>query len=286
MPFENGDARVVAVRDIRERKAAAERIEHMAHHDALTAPAQPQSVPRPPDAGAWRAPSAVARPLAVLCLDLDRFKPVNDLLGTEIGDELLCQVAARLNDSIRTDDTVARLRCRRIRPHPGGARPSRWPGRHGRPPGESHRPAFRDCRAITSIIGTSIGIALYPSDGASGDDLVRAADTALGRAKETGGTFRFFESEMDLRLQERRQLELDLRQALATDQLELHYQPLVDCDQLTVLGFEALLRWRHPERGPISPADFIPVAEECGLIMQLGAWVLAQCLPRGRDLAG
>ena len=125
------------------------------------------------------------------------------------------------------------------------------------------------------VIGTSIGIALYPSDSASGDELLRAADTALGRAKESGGgTFRFFESEMDTRLQERRHLERDLRQALAADQLELHYQPLVDCNRLTVLAFEALLRWKHPERGNVSPADFIPVAEECGLIVQLGAWVL------------
>jgi EAL domain-containing protein (putative c-di-GMP-specific phosphodiesterase class I) len=125
------------------------------------------------------------------------------------------------------------------------------------------------------VIGTSIGIALYPSDGISGDELLRAADTALDRAKAAGGgTYRFFESEMDLRLQERRRLERDLRQALNANQLELHYQPLVDCEHLTVLGCEALLRWRHPERGPISPAEFIPLAEECGLIMQLGDWVL------------
>jgi predicted signal transduction protein with EAL and GGDEF domain len=125
------------------------------------------------------------------------------------------------------------------------------------------------------MIGTSIGIALFPGDGEQGEDLVRAADTALYRAKDAGrGTFRFFEAQMDLRLQERRHLERDLRQALAERQLELHYQALADCDSAHVLGFEALLRWKHPERGQVSPADFIPLAEECGLIMQLGAWVL------------
>lgn len=273
MPFENGDARVVAVRDIRERKAAAERILHMAHHDALT------SLPNrnlfrdrlvQAMARAKRANSTVA----VLCLDLDRFKPVNDLMGPEIADELLRQVAARLTENVRADDTVARLSSDEFAiiqvglSHPDG-------------------PAIMAERLVKAIaeplqicghhidIGTSIGIALYPSDGLSGDDLLRAADTALGRAKAAGGgTFRFFESEMDLRLQERRHLERDLRQALATDQFELHYQPLVDCAQLNVLGFEALLRWKHSERGNVSPAEFIPLAEECGLILQLGAWVL------------
>ena len=273
MPFENGDARVVAVRDIRERKAAEERILHMAHHDALT------SLPNR-NLFRDRLGQAMARAkrggntVAVLCLDLDRFKPVNDLLGPEIADELLRQVALRLTDSIRADDTVARLGADEFAliqvglSHPDG--PAVMADRLVKAIAEP----FCIC-GHQIVIGTSIGIALYPSDGISGDELVRAADTALDRAKASGGgTFRFFESEMDLRLQERRHLERDLRQALMTEQLELHYQPLLDCDQLTVLGCEALLRWRHPERGPVSPADFIPLAEECGLIMQLGAWVL------------
>jgi diguanylate cyclase (GGDEF)-like protein/PAS domain S-box-containing protein len=273
MPFENGDARVVAVRDIRERKAAEERILHLAHHDALTGL---------PNRNLFRdrLSQAMARArrshstVAVLCLDLDRFKPVNDLLGPEIGDELLRQVSLRLTQSTRADDTVARLGADEFAliqvglAHPDG-------------------PAFMADRLVKAIsepfvicghhinIATSIGIALFPSDGINGDELLRAADTALGRAKEAGGSaYRFFESEMDLRLQERRHLERDLRHALNTHQLELHYQPLMDCAHLTIMGCEALLRWRHPERGNISPAEFIPLAEECGLIMQLGDWVL------------
>jgi predicted signal transduction protein with EAL and GGDEF domain len=130
------------------------------------------------------------------------------------------------------------------------------------------------------MIGTSIGISLHPGDGEEGEDLVRAADTALYRAKEAGrGTFRFFEAEMDMRLQERRMLERDLRQALAAEQLRVHYQPLADCTGGKIVGFEALVRWNHPTRGPISPVQFIPLAEECGLILQLGAWVLRRaCL--------
>jgi EAL domain-containing protein (putative c-di-GMP-specific phosphodiesterase class I) len=107
------------------------------------------------------------------------------------------------------------------------------------------------------------------------EDLIRAADTALYRAKEAGrGTFRFFEAEMDLRLQDRRLLERDLREALASEQLRVHYQPLASCNGGKIVGFEALLRWTHPERGPISPVQFIPLAEECGLIMPLGSWVM------------
>ena len=127
------------------------------------------------------------------------------------------------------------------------------------------------------VIGTSIGIAIFPGDADCGEDLVRAADTALYRAKGAGrGTYRFFEADMDARLQERRVLERDLRQALTLGQFELHYQPLVSCgaDTDDVLGFEALVRWRHPERGLVSPVEFIPVAEECGLIMPLGEWVM------------
>ncbi|MDY0871695.1 putative bifunctional diguanylate cyclase/phosphodiesterase [Dongia rigui] len=273
LPFETGDARVIAVRDIRERKAAEERILHLAHHDALTGLPN-RNLFRDRLAQAMARARRSGSTVAVLCLDLDRFKPVNDLLGPEIADELLRQVALRLTQSTRADDTVARLGADEFAliqvglAHPDG-------------------PAFMADRLVKAIsepfvicghhinIGTSIGIALFPSDGMSGDELLRAADTALGRAKEAGGSaYRFFESEMDLRLQERRRLERDLRHAVNNDQLELHYQPLVDCAHLTVTGCEALLRWHHPERGPISPCTFIPLAEECGLIMQLGEWVL------------
>ncbi len=273
MPFENGDARVIAVRDIRERKAAEERILHLAHHDPLTGLPN-RNLFRDRLAQAMARARRSGSTVAVLCLDLDRFKPVNDLMGPEIGDELLRQVSLRLTQSTRADDTVARIGADEFSliqvglAHPDG-------------------PAFMADRLVKALsepfvicghhinIATSIGIALFPSDGINGDELLRAADTALGRAKQAGGnTYRFFESDMDQRLQERRHLERDLRHALTNDQLELHYQPLVDCQHLTVTGCEALLRWRHPERGNVSPAEFIPLAEECGLIMQLGDWVL------------
>jgi diguanylate cyclase (GGDEF)-like protein/PAS domain S-box-containing protein len=267
------DTRVLAVRDIRERKEAEERIRHMAHHDALTGlPNRRMFMDRLVQVLARSKRDGTT--VAVLCLDLDRFKHVNDLGGHAAGDELLRQVAKRLADSSRTEDTVARLggdefaviQVGVAHPDGPGIMAERMVKAIGRP---------FDLGGQQTMIGTSIGIALHPGDGEEGEDLVRAADTALYRAKEAGrGTFRFFEAEMDVRLQERRLLERDLRQALAEEQLRVHYQPLADCGGGKIVGFEALVRWTHPERGPISPAQFIPLAEECGLIMPLGAWVM------------
>jgi diguanylate cyclase len=264
---------VLAVRDISERKDAEERIRHMAHHDALT------GLPNRRMFGD-RLHQSLARAkrdgttVAVLCLDLDRFKHVNDLGGHAAGDELLRQVAQRLNDSVRTEDTVARL---------GGDEFAIIQVGVAHPDGPGIM-ADRLLKAISqpfelmgqqTMIGTSVGISLYPGDGEGSEDLVRAADTALYRAKEAGrGTFRFFEAVMDTRLQERRKLERDLRQALAAEELRVHYQPLADCHGGGIVGCEALVRWNHPEQGFISPAQFIPLAEECGLISQLGAWVM------------
>jgi diguanylate cyclase (GGDEF)-like protein/PAS domain S-box-containing protein len=264
---------VLAVRDISERRDAEERIRHMAHHDALTGLPNRRMF-------ADRLHQELARSerdgttVAVLCLDLDRFKHVNDLGGHATGDELLRQVAKRLTDSVRTEDTVARL---------GGDEFAVIQVGVAHPDGPGIM-ADRLVKAISkpfellghqTMIGTSIGIALYPGDGKGSEDLVRAADTALYRAKEAGrGTFRFFEALMDVHLQERRRLERDLRQALASEDLRVHYQPLADCGGGDIVGFEALVRWNHPEHGFIPPAQFIPLAEECGLIMQLGAWVM------------
>jgi diguanylate cyclase (GGDEF)-like protein/PAS domain S-box-containing protein len=270
---EDGDLRVVAVRDISERKAAEERIRHMANHDALTGL---------PNRNLFqdRLTQAVARSkrgtstAAVLCLDLDRFKNVNDLSGHDVGDALLRQVAQRLTNSVRADDTVARLSGDEFAiiqvgvAHPDG--PAILADRLVK---NLAQPFEIDGHQVT--ISTSLGISLYPGDGEDDEELLRAADTALYRAKAAGrGTYRFFEAEMDVRLQERRWMERELRQALAQQQLDLYYQPLVDCKNVTLLGFEALARWEHAERGFISPADFIPLAEECGLILPLGSWVL------------
>ncbi|HEV2676534.1 MAG TPA: EAL domain-containing protein [Aliidongia sp.] len=280
--YEGSTARVVAVRDIRERRAAEEQIRHMAHHDTLTGlPNRRMFHDRLNQAVALARRNGTT--VAVLCLDLDRFKNVNDLSGHAGGDLLLRQVAERLSAGVRGQDTVARLSGDEFAIIQVGAS-------H---PDDASILAERLVKAIGTpfdldgqqmVIGTSIGVSMFPSDADAGEDLVRAADTALYRAKGAGrGTYRFFESEMDARLQERRVLERDLRQALAVDQLELYYQPLVGCGTEDVMGFEALVRWHHPTRGLVSPAEFIPLAEECGLIMPLGSWVLrTACLEATR----
>ena len=269
----SGASKVLAVRDISERKEAEERIRHMAHHDALTGlPNRRMFVDRLHQVLARSKRDGTT--VAVLCLDLDRFKHVNDLGGHAAGDELLRQVARRLNDSIRTEDTAARLGGDEFAVIQVGVAHPDGPGIMAERLVKAISKPF-ELGSQQTMIGTSVGIALYPGDGEEGEDLVRAADTALYRAKEAGrGTFRFFEAEMDIRLQDRRMLERDLRQALAGEQLKVHYQPLADCGGGNIVGFEALVRWNHPERGPISPAQFIPLAEECGLIMPLGAWVM------------
>jgi diguanylate cyclase (GGDEF)-like protein/PAS domain S-box-containing protein len=267
------ETQVLAVRDIRERKEAEERIRHMAHHDSLTGlPNRRMFMDRLGQVLARSKRDGTT--VAVLCLDLDRFKHVNDLGGHAAGDELLRQVAKRLGDSIRTEDTAARLGGDEFAVIQVGVAHPDGPGIMAERMVKAISKPF-DLGGQQTMIGTSIGIALHPGDGEEGEDLVRAADTALYRAKEAGrGTFRFFEAEMDVRLQERRLLERDLRQALAEEQLRVHYQPLADCSGGKIVGFEALLRWTHPTRGPISPVQFIPLAEECGLIMPLGAWVM------------
>ncbi len=262
-------AKVVALRDISERKKAAEQLEYLAHHDPLTGLAN-RSLLRE------RIAAAISRgeTLALLSLDLDRFKAVNDLHGHPTGDQVLVRVAARLRAAARGAEIIARL---------GG---DEFVLLLAADPGDNLAREVAQRIIATLIepieigpqfvqINTSIGIALYPQHGETPDELLKNADIALYAAKRAGrGTMRLFDPAMDAELQRRRHLEQDLRLAIRRRTLAIHFQPLFKNDGKTLAGFEALARWPHPEHGSISPADFIPLAEESGLIVPLGRLVL------------
>ena len=267
--------------DVTDLQRIEQQIAHMAHHDALT------DLPNRTLLG-HRIEEALARTrrgekFAVLCLDLDQFKSVNDTLGHPVGDELLKAVAERLAECTRETDTIARL----------GGDEFAVVQTSTAQPRDATALADRICEAIKApfelgehqvVVETSIGIAIAPDDGGDPHQLLKNADMALYRAKGDGrGLYRFFESEMDARMKARRTLELDLRKALEAGQFELHYQPLFSLRSKEVSGFEALLRWRHPERGLVSPAEFIPLAEEIGLIVPLGEWVIRQACAEAAD---
>ena len=213
---------------------------------------------------------------ALLLIDLDRFKPINDTLGHPAGDALLEKVADRLRTTVRPTDTVARLG--------GDEFVIIQSAVTGVASTEALARRLIDLLGRTYIIegqllsiGASVGIALAPGDGVDADKLLKQADLALYQAKLGGrGTYRFFEPSMDALMQERRQLELDMRQALARREFELHYQPQLDLKNDELVGCEALIRWVHPQRGPIPPLDFIPLAEDIGLIIPIGEWVIRQ----------
>jgi diguanylate cyclase (GGDEF)-like protein/PAS domain S-box-containing protein len=259
--------------DVTEAIQAEARIAHMARHDALTGLPNRTLLRE-------RMEEELARVrrgggLAVLCLDLDHFKAVNDTLGHPIGDALLKAATQRIRDCVRETDTVARLGGDEFTILQAIDRPEQA-GTLARRVIEALREPF-DIQGHQVVIGASVGVTCAPSDGLDADVLLKNADMALYLAKADGrGTCRFFEPAMDARLQERRTLELDLRRALTASEFELYYQPLVEAQSGRVIGFEALLRWNHPHRGLVPPADFIPLAEEIGLIIPLGEWVLRE----------
>ncbi len=267
-----GGGWVATFEDITEWLEAQAKISHMARHDALTNLPNRVLFHEQLMQGLRRAKANDQ--LAVLCLDLDHFKDVNDSLGHPIGDALLKEVGRRLASCVGENDSVARLGGDEFavvqigRSEEAAAR-----ALAGRLVEVISAPYEIDDHQI--VIGVSIGISLSPQDGEDPDELLKNADLALYRAKEDGrGTYRFFETGMDARAQARRLLEMDLRAALQRDEFAVYYQPIRDVASDRVVVFEALLRWNHPQRGLISPIRFIPLAEETGLIVQLGELVL------------
>jgi diguanylate cyclase (GGDEF)-like protein len=269
-----GGGLVSTTQDITELRRSEAKIAHMAKHDVLTG--LPNRVLLNE-----RLELAVARArrgeiVAIHVFDLDHFKNVNDTLGHAVGDKLLKAAADRLRALARETDTVARI----------GGDEFAIVQVALEQPADATTLAERVIEAISApydidghqvIVGTSVGISVGPTDGVDPDELMRNADLAMYRAKSEGrGTFRFFEPGMDVRMKARRAMEGDLRKALAAGEFELYYQPVVNLESDAISGCEALIRWHHPERGMISPGEFIPLAEEIGFIVPLGEWVIRQ----------
>jgi diguanylate cyclase (GGDEF)-like protein len=269
-----GGGWVATHEDITEQRQSEVKIEYMAHHDALTDLANRVLLNDRLEHALGRVQHGEM--VAVHHLDLDQFKAVNDTFGHPCGDKLLRTVAERLRALVGEADTIARM---------GGDEFVIVQATIA-DPADATSLAQGVIEALSepydidgqqAVIGVSIGISVGPGDGSNPDKLLRNADLALYRAKSDGrGTFRFFEPVMDLQMQTRRVLEQDLRKALPLGEFELYYQPVVNLASKEISGFEALIRWNHPSKGMISPADFIPLAEEIGFIVPMGEWVIQQ----------
>jgi diguanylate cyclase (GGDEF)-like protein len=295
MTIEYGNERIISVttrplkgggwvaldEDITQRRRQEQEITHLARHDALTNLANRALLREKLQQALLRL--VRGQGFAVLCLDLDRFKSVNDTLGHPVGDALLKQVSERLLSCVRQGDVVARL----------GGDEFAIIQANVRHADSTEALAARIVEEVSRHyeiggqridISTSIGMTLAPRDGSDADQLMKNADLALYRAKADGRHgYSFFKPEMNDRIQVRRKMEIELRKAFDEEQLELYYQPILSLDSQRVTGFEALLRWTHPKRGAVPPEEFIELAEEIGLIGELGEWALRQaCMQAAR----
>jgi diguanylate cyclase (GGDEF)-like protein len=268
-----GGGWVAVHEDITERRRVEAEITHLAHHDPLTnLPNRKLFNERLEHAFSY---VGWGESFAVLCVDLDQFKDINDTLGHSIGDELLKLVAQRLRHCTREADTIARLGGDEFAIVQINASPESSSALASRIIETISEPCKIDGHQIN--IGASVGISLAPGDGDDSDQLLKNADMALYLAKSDGrSTHRFFEPEMDTRLQARRSLEIDLRQAIANGEFQLYYQPIINLKTGKIASLEALLRWNHSKRGLVMPGEFIGLAEETGLITPIGEWVIRQ----------
>ncbi len=263
---------VQTMEDVTERRKAEARASHLASHDVLTDLPNRRLLKQHIDV----ALNDSLADCAVLCVALDRFKSVNDTLGHAGGDVLLVEVAKRLRRCVHADDIVGRLGGDQfVIVNTGDASQEALQRLAQSVVTEIARPF--DILGQSVIVGATLGVAVAPRDGDSPDRLIKSADMALFEAKREGrGCCRFFDPSLETKARERQTLENDLRIAVSAGQFELHYQPYYAARQRRLVGFEALLRWNHPTRGRVSPLDFIPVAEELGLITQLGDWILQE----------
>ena len=279
---ENVTGRVVAFRDVSMARATAVQMSHLAQHDPLT------NLPNRVlfNDRLTQAISLAEREgtqLAVMFIDIDHFKKINDSLGHEVGDQILESIAGRLLACVRRSDTVSRL---------GGDEFVILLSQMENAADASYnarkilrafaRPHVIDNRNLD--VGASIGVSTYPEDGLNAESLMIRADNAMYEAKQEGrNCYRFFRPEMHAQLVERQSLESELRCALGREEFLLHYQPKFNLKNGEITGVEALIRWRHPKRGMISPANFVPIAEECGLILPIGQWVLLEACRQARE---